>query len=303
LIEVQIKEKELYERLKGQASYCSDLTQVCAFRDEMLEVLQESGVDVDHRYAKAIKPKEPVLTIVQKNVMKIVDGSAEMLYFCGVRSEYDPTISVRFMHEINLLLNAGLVKTDEKFREVYGKLGYRDKINALVCAKVKLQGKGKLVDFIDGELSLQSMKFPDVKEKEMLYKQMLVKVIRRPNDNSTDSSVVLEGDRYHEAFAVECTKEGVPIPNRMICLRFYNRPVILRSILYEGSKINIACRKITELHGDVLSTYDPLVIPNGLDLRKDVAYSPPNRSIPADLYRNALFEFQCRYNYTYGNDA
>jgi hypothetical protein len=304
MIEVQIKDKALYERLKEFSSYHSDLTGVCAFRPELFEMLKENGVEMDEAAVNEVNAKKPLpsITIVKKNVIKLENAPAEMLYFCGVRSEFDPTVSVRFMHEIDLILRNRLVRVDKRFLEVYSKLGYRDKISTLVCSKVPFKGKGKLIDFIDGSLTLQSMKFPDVAKKDIKYKQMLVKIISHPSNNPTESLVVLEGDRYNEAYAVECNRDGIPLQGKLICLRFYNRPLILKSILFTGNKINIACQKISEINGDTLMCYDPLVLPKGLSLDGDTAYSPPNRSIPADLYRNALFEFQCRYDFVYGEE-
>lgn len=303
MIEVQITDKQLYNRMKSFASYHSDITGVCAFRNELLETLRENGVEIDQEIiAESRKRPLPTITIVDGNVIKLQNAPAEMLYYCGVRSEFDPTVSVRFMHEIDLILRNKLVKADKKFLDVYGKLGYRDKIESLVCAKVKFHGKGKLTDFIDSSLTLQSMKFPDTIKKEVKYKQMLVKIIAHPNNNPTDSSAVIENDRFNEAYAIECDRNGIPLPGRMICLRFYNRPIILKSILFIGNKINIACQRISEIGNGILVSYDPLILPEGLSLSCDTAYSPPNRSIPADLYRNALFEFQCRYDFIYGTE-
>ena len=168
MIEVQIYNEEVYKRLKPMASYASDLTRVCAFRNEMLDTLHEYGVDVDVETVHAIRDmhETPTLTIVNTNIMKLKNASAEMLFFTGVRTEFDPTISIRYAAEISMLLKSGLVKADSKFAELYGKLGYRDKINELVCAKVKTQ-KGKLVDIIDGDLTIQSLKLTRSEERRV----------------------------------------------------------------------------------------------------------------------------------------
>ena len=302
MIEVQIKDERLYNELKQYASYSSDLTKVCSFRDEMLEFLKEKGVEVDPKYENNRLKQKAVLSITGRNVMELQNAPAEMLYYCGVRSEFDPTISLKYMNEINHLLNNNLIDVDQKFLDVYTKLSYRDRIDSLVCANVRFHGKGRLIDYIDGSLTLQSMRFPEAKEKVVNYRNMLVKVIKGPGHNSTDSQVVKEYERFDEAYVILCDKEGIPIANRYMVLRFYNRPVILKSILYEGNKINISCKKISEGRNGVFIVYDPIILPKGLNLRREVVYSPPNRKIPADLYRNALFEFQCRYNFVYGKE-
>ena len=315
MIEVQIRNESVYNELKPLASYASDLTRVCAFRDELLQTLQENGVEVDSDVQHSIigNAKKPFLTVVNGNVMKLENAPAEMLYFVGVRSEFDPTISVRFMHEVKTLLDQGLVTADAKFKELYCHLGYRSKVSELVCAKVKFQGKGKLVDFVDPSLTVQSLKFPDTKQKQVKYRQIQVKCVMYPGSSRLNlepkegdnvqsgkySAPYVEFNQYWECFVVQCDRNGKPIEDGQhdMVLRFYNRPLILKSVLYVGNRFNIACGRVTETREGYLSCYDPLILPKGMDLREDIAYSPPNRAIPADLYRNALFEFQLRYDF------
>ena len=305
MIEVQIYNEEVYQKLKPLASYASDLTRVCAFRNELLDTLHDNGVEVDEETIHAIRDfkKTPILTIENGNIMRLNNASAEMLYFVGVRSEFDPTIPVRFAQEVGLILNSKLCKVDNKFREVYNKLGYRSKISELISANVRMQGKGKLIDFIDKDLTIQSLRFPDAREKEIQYKQLLVKVLKLPNKQKQDDlgDAIYDGRRYWEAMVVRCDKERRALdpknPDNIMILRFYNRPIILKSILYPGNRFNIACSKITETQDGFLSCFDPIIIPEGLNHSKKTAYLAPTRSIPADLWRNALFEFQIRYNY------
>lgn len=299
MIEIQIRDEQLYCSVKQYAEYSSDLTRVCSFRDEMAPLLQEVGIQVEVK--NPVKKELPVLTIKGKNIMELKNAPAEMLHYVGVRSEYDPTIAVTMMHEVSILVENHLVQCDERFKELYGKLGYRGKIQQLVCASVKFYGKGKLLDFIDGGLSIQSLNFPDCKTKSIPYKQLRVKITEL-NGKWDDLSLQADGDvvkheaKWDEVHGFQCDSQGAPMKDGKIIIRFYQRPIILRGILFKGNRINILCPKISETDGSLL-TYDPIIIPDGLKMREDVMITPPNRKIPALLYRNAYDEFKLRYNY------
>ncbi len=285
MIEVQIKNEELYKRLKQYAIYSSDLTHVCSFRDELEPMLQESGIfDIfrDERNRK-MSSSLPKLTIVNGNVMKLEGAPAEMLHFVGVRSEMDPTIPVSRMHEVHLLVAAGLVEPDERFKRLYSRLGYRDKIESLVCAKVRFRELGKLTDYIDPSATFQSMKFNDCREKPLVYRQMNVKIVKALEPKEKWDEIV-------------CQTTDTAKPQRII-LQFYNRPIILKSIAFLENRISIAFSKITETPYGSLRTIDPVILPKGLEFIKDVAVGPKSRQIPADLWRNAYYEFMFRYNF------
>ena len=84
MIEVQITDLEKYEELKKYASYNSDITHVCSFRDEMAELLGSFGINFNaQQNKKDLNEKEnliPILTIQGKNVMKLDNAPAEMLF-------------------------------------------------------------------------------------------------------------------------------------------------------------------------------------------------------------------------------
>lgn len=279
MIEVQIKSKELYNELKQYASYCSDLTLVCSFRDELSDLLKEYGVAFEE-----IKKEKttPTLTITGRNIMKLENAPAEMLYFVGVRSEYDPTIPIRCMNEVRLLIKNGLVNRTERFNKLYSKIGYRSKIHDLISANVKFYGKGKLTDYIDPDATIQSLKFNDCVEKPIIYKQMKIKIL----------TPLEKKDKWDEF-------TGKNQSGNRVVLRFYNRSIILKSIAFKGNEISIATTKVLVQSNDDHVVYDPIILPEGLNLIKDIMYSPKSRAIPIDLYRNALYEFLYRYEAEY----
>lgn len=284
MIEIQIYEKELYDELKQYAIYSSDLTHVCSFRDSMSDILKSKGL-VFEEVKQEIR--KPLLTITGRNIMKLEHAPAEMLYFVGCRTEYDPTIPVRFMNEVRLLIESGLVEVSDKFKEVYSKMGYRNKINDLVCSNIKFYGKGKLTDFIDGDLTIQSLKLNDLREKPIIYKQMHLIV----EDALTDQVKYVE----MKCKTYNPDKCGT-IPEHNVTLRFYVRNPLLKTIAFKGNKISIATSKITEGKNNNFVIYDPFIIPQGLNYTKDIMYTPKTRTIPVELFRMAMYEFICRYN-------
>lgn len=275
MIEVQIKNKELYHELKQYANYHSDLTLVCSFRDELGDLLKEYGVSFEE---KEQEKTIPILDITGRNVMILKNAPAEMLYFVGVRSEYDPTIPIRCMNEVSMLIKNNLVELAPKFKNLYSKLSYRSKISDLIAANVKFYGKGKLTDFIDANLTIQSLKFNDCVEKDIIYKQLDLKV----------TSPIIKQSKYDEFNCVD--KFG----NNFI-LRFYNRSLILKSIAFKNNEISVAATKVFVQDNDDHIIYDPIILPKGLQLIKDTMYTPTSRAIPIDLYRNAMYEFMYRY--------
>lgn len=279
MIEVQIKDKKLYDEMKNYSSYNSDITQVCSFRDELISMIEEYGITDIFKSKDYNKNDIPRLTIVNNNVMKLEGASPEMLAFVGVRSEFDPTIPLRNMREVKMLIDSNLITTTDKFNEVYSKLNYRNKIKELVCSNVIFYKVGKLIDYIDPDLTFTSMKLNDAVIKNVVYKQMEVKVIKN-----------LESKEKYDEILCENT-----LNNTKIVLRFYNRLHLLKSIAFLQNRFNIACNKISELDVEYFVTYDPIILPNGLDYYNVNYASPPNRKIPADLWRNAYYEFMFRY--------
>lgn len=276
MIEVQIKSRELFNELKQYANYSSELTLVCSFRDELAELLKEYGVN-DFEEKEKIE-KIPILDITGRNIMKLEGAPAEMLYFVGVRSEFDPTIPIRCMNEVRLLIKNNLVECTEKFNKLYSKLGYRSKISDLISANVKFYNKGKLVDYIDSNLTIQSLKFADCIEKPIVYKQVNMKIL----------SPLVKKDKYDEFI-------GKDSYGNNIVLRFYNRSNILKSIAFKGNEISIATNKVLVQNNNDHVIYDPIILPKNLNFTKDIMYSPTNRTVPIELYRNALYEFMYRY--------
>lgn len=276
MIEVQIKSRELFNELKQYANYSSELTLVCSFRDELAELLKEYGVN-DFEEKEKIE-KIPILDITGRNIMKLEGAPAEMLYFVGVRSEFDPTIPIRCMNEVRLLIKNNLVECTEKFNKLYSKLGYRSKISDLISANVKFYNKGKLVDYIDSNLTIQSLKFTDCIEKPIVYKQVNMKIL----------SPLVKKDKYDEFI-------GKDSYGNNIVLRFYNRSNILKSIAFKGNEISIATNKVLVQNNNDHIIYDPIILPKNLNFTKDIMYSPTNRTVPIELYRNALYEFMYRY--------
>lgn len=275
MIEVQIKNEEIYEKLKKSSSYHSDITKVCSFRDEMRDLLDNYHLDYIRSGTTLDKP---LLTIVSRKVMKLEGATPEMLHYVGVRSEYDPTIPLRYMGEVHQLIQQNLVECTEKFKEVYSPMSYRNKINDLICANVKFYNRGKLTDFVDGNLTIQSLNIPKCKEKTIFYKQMYLSVL---------SPQMMVG----KTSEIKCVNDnGEPI-----LLKFYIKNELLKSIAFEGNKISILTTKVTESYNSLMVT-DPIIVPKGLELPEEIMYSPPSRAIPADLYRNALYEFLYRYN-------
>ena len=281
MIEVQIKSPELFNQLKQYASYHSELTGVCSFRDEMKNMLIDNGVEIKREVN--ITKEKPKLDIVNGKVMKLINAPAEMLSYVGCRTEFDPTIALKDISQVARLVEAGLVETTSKFDNLYSKLSYRSKISELVCSNIKVYGKGRLIDFIDKDLTIQSMKFADpneIKETTVVYRNMKLEVIEPLKE--------VTGKRYVE---IKCQDNY-----RNIYLRFYQRSSILKSIAFEGNRINIAVTKFMQGPGDSLIAYDPIILPEGLTLIKDVAVSPRKRTIPPDLFRYAYYEFLFRYN-------
>jgi hypothetical protein len=277
MIEIQINDDGLYQQLKRYASYSSDITHVCSFNEKFAEQLKTYHLEFD-------EPEEtvydPLLDIVHRNVMKLTNAPIEMLRFVNIRSEYDPTIAIGDFNRVKILIDNGMLKLSDKFQQVYGPLSYRSKIKELVCAKVRFVGKGKLVDYIDPDLTIQSLKFPDVKETQLEYKQMRLKVMGPLEPTK---------QRYHEM--VTHDQQG-----NKIFLRFYGNVALLQQVAFSGNVVDIAAKKIMVLKDGSMVIYDPILLPKDLKFHHEVAYTPPNREIPADLYRNALFEFQYRYS-------
>lgn len=285
MIEVQIKDRSLYDKVKSYANYSSDLTLVCSFRDEMAPMLKNYGVEFNEEGLNLNENKgKPILTISGRNVMKLINAPAEMLHYVGVRSEFDPTIPVAKMEEVHNLIKEGLVKRDEKFKNLYSPIGYNAKIKDLICSSVRFYGKGRLTDYVDPESTIRSLKLKDCKEKSIVYKQF----------NLKPYTSIMSKEKFDEFFAKDSSGNNIK-------LRFYNKPIILKSIAFKGNEFSICTPRVGQEGGYFLVT-DPIILPKGMNMFKDISISPIGRKVPANLWRNAYYEFMYRYNANEYND-
>lgn len=299
-IEVQL-EKEKYEDLKQYAEYASDLTRVCSFPSKLKMLLVEHGVEFDGH--GAVKEEKPILTITGRNIMKIENGEPELLHFLGCVSEFDPTVPLDYVDRVKMLIDKKVIIPDKKFRDLYSKMNYKSKIGDLISGNVKFYGKGKLIEYIDPELTMRSMNFSTYTEKEVNYKFMSVKIVQRtafPDEHDADGNsnkripTMHEGSKYNEIWAVELDKKGRETYNEII-LRFYQRSPLLKGIFFQGNIVKIAAVKFAE-EDNKLKTYDPVILPGGFVLSKEIVSTPPDRKIPLNLARNAYSEFLLRYD-------
>lgn len=310
MLEAQLTKEQL-SILGGYAIYKSEITGVCSFNDRLMNLLQSMGVPFqildsegfpvnmdgdqetipDTSLAQTVlKVEKPLATIVRRNVIKIEHATPEVLHFCGVQSEYDPTISVRDVGQLHALLKSGVVKADQSFEQLYAPLNYRGKLQDLVCANVGLKGKGKLLDYLDGTLTFMSMKFNDRKEKITQLKCMDVEAVVPKNGDG----VVQAAERGVNVYLMEL--KGGHRSGQGLIAHFYSVPPVLRSIFVPGAVVHLGLYRIREGKNGVLLTDDPVIFPDGLQMDEMTFVSPPNRSVPADLWRNAFFEFQMRYD-------
>lgn len=312
MIEAQLTQEQ-YDLLSGYAAYSSPMTRVCSFGDRLSHLLKEQGVSFQFLDAEGFPLEEwrtvdswghfvpsqqkPVATIIRKNVIKIEHASPELLHFCGIQSEYDPTVSIRDLDRLSLLIKAGAVQTDEVFEKTYTKLSYNNKIESLVCANVSLRGKGKLTDYISANLTFRSTTFNAPKEKPLHFKLMDVEAVVPKNGEGT----VQAADRGVLVYLMEL-KNGKRTGQGVIA-HFYTAPPILRSIFVPGSVTTIGIQKLKEDSRGVFLTDDPVIFPSELKLNDMVWVSPPDRKVPADLWRNAYHEFQLRYDESWRNDV
>lgn len=275
MIEVQLNQDD-YNKLKKYASYSSDRTLVCAFRNELKNKLDELNIDYDK---EQIINEPTILTIVNGNCMKLENATLDVLNYVGARSEFDTTISVRFMHEVKNLIDNNLVGVDDKFSEVYSPMTYRSKIKDLVCAKLRFQGRGRLIDYVDPEATIMSLKLNDTIDKHIAYKQLEL-IVETPFKKENK-------ERY---FTSKCRDSQ----NKMYDIRVYSINPVLNSLFIKDNKVNIITTKISFANGKN-TIYDPTILPNGLNIISEEWKRPRTRQIPAELWRNAYWEFMYRY--------
>ena len=282
-IEIQIFDNEIFDSLKKYASYSSEITRVCSFRPELKQMLISYGLEIKENNFESSNNK-PLLTVQGSNIMKLENASSSMLYYVGCRSEFDPTISLKNTNEVCKLIENNLIDKSQDFNELYSKMNYRSKIKDLICASVKFYGKGRLTDYVDSEATIQSLLSPNnIKTKTIKYKQAKCKILEDLDDKSETK------EKYWECKVQE------EKTNQKFILRFYYKAPILKSFLFKDNIISFSTSKLLE-ENDYIICYDPIITPNDLLLISDEFVSPPNRKIPADLWRNAYYEFKIRYN-------
>ena len=275
MIEVQLSEKD-YKTLKKYASYSSDRTRVCAFRNELRNKLDELNINYDK---DQIITEPTTLTIVDGNCMKLNNATFEILNYVGARSEFDTTVSVRFMHEIKTLIDNKIISVDDKFNNVYSPMTYRSKIKDLVCANLKFYGKGRLTDFIDPDATIMSLKFNDTIDKHIAYRQLHLHVETPLKKH--------DKERY---FTAICHDDN----NKMYDIRIFSTNPVLNSLFIKDNSFDIITNKIKWNNGKNV-IYDPIILPKGLNIISEEWKRPKGRQIPADLWRNAYWEFMYRY--------
>lgn len=278
MLEVQITDKKLYEKYKEFASYSCDYTGVLELREELLESLKSDGVKIDENLIE--RAEKPILTIQGRRIMKILHASPEMLYFLGVRTMNDTTIANQDMRQVYELISQGLVDVDEKFKNVYSYLGYRNKVNELICSTLYYRDSGRLTDYVEGTSTIQTMNLPDIASRDIEIHEKEIVI----------TSQIID---YKRTWVIT----GKTNDGDMVRITFYNKTQLLRSIAFPGHKITIAFPKADFRKGTYYLT-DPLILPKGFSIFPYKGYkSPKPRQIVSLHFLNAYWEFKVRNEY------
>ena len=302
MIEIQIREKEKYDKLKHNASYFSDITRICQFRDEMRpllvdnDIFNESNVFLETSYNKPAQ--KPTLTIRGRNVAALKGASAEMLHFVGCRSEVDPTIALKDIGRLKYLIDSDLVEVDEKFLNAYSTMSYNSKVGELICANVSFYRVGRITDKLDKDLTMRAFRFSEAVEQVVKYRQFNNLEVIGPLEISGNIAIIPCKQANSDSLN---TDDGNS--KQIIKIKFYGPTDILKSISFKGNIINVATKKISSFYDktikkEVVMINEPIIVPNGLDFSREVVYTPPFRgsasNIFADQWRMAWNEFQIR---------
>lgn len=282
MIEVQIKNEELFNKFKQMASYSSELTGICSFNENMLELLESNGVLIDQNQ---IKEKQQAIITMNGNVMEVKNSTPEILAFLGNKSETDYEISVFYMDRVHMLILAGILEPDEKFKNFYSRVEDTDDLSILLYGNKRLQGENAYEIFKE-KLDKETITLADCPFTEEDYR---TKDLSYVTDEVTFTSN-LELNSNGKGYFVEAVSKN----GRKYYITFYIRPTGLqRLIMYKGGSANIA---FTSSRSQGVATFisSPEILPEGFNMKLVKMYTPYKRIPKVNTWRALFYEYKYR---------
>ena len=295
MIEVQIKDKKLFDKFKSQArQYCSELTGVCVFDDSMLEQLQLAGLCLEH--GKEKEKKDPTITM-RGDIMCIENSTPDILSFVGNTKVGDTEVSVFYMDRVYMLLAAKILVADDKFKNYYSKLHGREPLSVLLYGNRRLRGEnpskiiGELLEIDPNEVTLDMCPF--TKDEDYICKE----VSYMTEDVQFLSDLVR--NKSGKGFHINARGKET---GRKYMFTYYTMPSQIDLLMmYEGGEVRMAIGATKNFGGKTVSA-SPVIVPKGMKFAIEQAVRPRSRKIKADVWRAIFYEYQYRMSLNDKND-
>lgn len=286
-IELQLTDKEEYERLKKYAFYSSDRTMVLELPDECSSLISQNA---------KIETIDSKIFVDYKNMKWTFENiTDELRYFIGDIYGGKPEYKFETITYIPALVQQGIVILGDGAKTVFKKLNKLAKISDLECInkKYKLNGKQNTFDSVLDEELIYIFSEPLTKVKYISTREAEIINAVQSKDN--------KGKDFLDV-SMQVVEQGYP---KTVTTKIYYMPRImhnnspLMSLMKVGNKLNALIEDKSEF-GKPENLIFAGIAPISYSQKEEIIVSPNKKvkkdlgKLPVALYRIAYSEYMLR---------
>lgn len=276
MLEVQIKDKELFNKLKEFASYSSEITKVLCLPDSY-----RSKIPIEYSVSQVINDK-PVLKY-DNGKIKIEPMTDEIRCYLDMFRNWQYSVSLKSMEKLQSLVDGNAVIIDGSFKAEFNRLPVIAEVKDLSISSKRYKTNGKMFNFS----SIEDVRLVDLfrgitfTEKKMVSKK--IKVIDFAN--GTDSRM-----RSRVELSFQCEDDNGDIVSQSTYIYKNIDPIM--TLLNDSSEVNALFDK----NNNIVTFLPKDMKVNSIKVYSQSKSSKKIAKLPVSMFRLAYAEYLIRGN-------
>ena len=276
MLEVQIKDRELFNKLKEFASYSSEITKVLCLPDSY-----RNKIPVEYSVSQVIDDK-PVLKYDNEKI-KIEPMTDEIRCYLDMFKNWQYSVSLKSMEKLQSLVDGNAVAIDGSFKAEFNRLPVSAKVKDLSISSKRYKVNGKMFSFS----SIEDVRLVDLfrgitfTEKKMVSKK--IKVIDFAN--GTDSRM-----RNRVELSFQCEDDNGDIASKSTYIYKNIDPIM--TLLNDSNEVNVLFDK----NNNIITFLPKDMRVNSIKVYSQSKSSKKIAKLPVSMFRLAYAEYLIRGN-------
>lgn len=276
MLEVQIKDRELFNKLKEFASYSSEITKVLCLPDSY-----RNKIPVEYSVSQVIDDK-PVLKYDNEKI-KIEPMTDEIRCYLDMFKNWQYSVSLKSMEKLQSLVDGNAVAIDGSFKAEFNRLSVSAKVKDLSISSKRYKVNGKMFSFS----SIEDVRLVDLfrgitfTEKKMVSKK--IKVIDFAN--GTDSRM-----RNRVELSFQCEDDNGDIASKSTYIYKNIDPIM--TLLNDSNEVNVLFDK----NNNIITFLPKDMRVNSIKVYSQSKSSKKIAKLPVSMFRLAYAEYLIRGN-------